>query len=171
MKTTTISKSGIIREYEKIYNYKILGFNDDVCECDICGKSELKGTYAMENVQTGEIFRAGSTCGAKMAGWSTKELVAKYKQVEKDNYEAAKLEARNSAEYIAYDNKIKEITAINDVIDSKIFKTTDHEERNRLEESKIHFPEIMEITLPYTNAKQNKIEEIKLKYNLKNFYV
>lgn len=70
--------------------YKVLGFNDEQCECDVCGKQELKGTYAIENLSTGEIFRAGSSCGAKMAGWTVKELSSKLKESEKQNLDNAK---------------------------------------------------------------------------------
>ena len=39
---------------------RVLGFNDEVTTCDVCGKAELKGTYAVDI--DGEIVRMGSTC-------------------------------------------------------------------------------------------------------------
>ena len=54
--------------------YQILTFNDSQCICDVCGKSELKGTYVIENLENGEIFRAGSTCGVKLMKTTSKEF-------------------------------------------------------------------------------------------------
>lgn len=39
---------------------KILGFTQEVTVCDRCGKTELKGTYAIE--VNGETLYLGSTC-------------------------------------------------------------------------------------------------------------
>lgn len=39
---------------------KILAFTEEINNCDCCGKSELKGTWAVE--LEGNIFYFGSTC-------------------------------------------------------------------------------------------------------------
>ena len=109
-----------ISEYTVSVTYKILGFNDDQCSCDVCGKQELKGTYMMENLITGEIFRAGSSCGSKMAKWTTKELVGRYKAGEKDKIEYARNEFRNSKEYIAYDNALELLNKESDDISTVV---------------------------------------------------
>lgn len=62
--------------------YKVLDFNEDICECDICGRAELKGTYALLDVETGDIIRAGSSCGATAMKITVKELKAEHKEVE-----------------------------------------------------------------------------------------
>jgi recombinational DNA repair protein (RecF pathway) len=40
---------------------KVLGFTDSQSECGRCGRTELKGTYAVE-VESGEIIYLGSSC-------------------------------------------------------------------------------------------------------------
>lgn len=52
--------------------YKVLGTTDDVTECGICGKIELKGTMVLD--LDGEIIYAGFTCGARLAGKPVREL-------------------------------------------------------------------------------------------------
>ena len=91
-------KNGINQQQEFTFKFKVLGFYDDVCECMICGKEELKGTFALENTETGEIIRAGSTCGAKMANWTKKELTSKLAIAEKENYAKARTEFLGSDE-------------------------------------------------------------------------
>lgn len=86
--------------------YKVLGFSADICECDVCGKAELRGTYGLEEIETGLIIRAGSSCGSKMTGWTTKVFASKFKEAEKAKKEAKELALRNSVEYIAYCNAI-----------------------------------------------------------------
>jgi hypothetical protein len=49
---------------------KILGFTENTTSCDCCGKSELKGTWAVE--VEGNIFYLGSTCVHKK-GFTTKD--------------------------------------------------------------------------------------------------
>jgi hypothetical protein len=46
--------------------YKILGFTESVNECGCCGKTELKGTYAVEINDT--ILHYGSTCVKRNLG-------------------------------------------------------------------------------------------------------
>ena len=124
--------------------YKILGFNDDHCNCDVCGKTELKGTYAIEDLSTGEIFRAGSSCGAKMAGWTKKELMKKYKDGEKEKINNAKMEFQNSKEYINMDTAIE-----------------------FMNKKRIGFcRERVEYLADFNKAKYSKMKEVLTKYNL-----
>ena len=60
---------------------KILGFTDAVNECDLCGKSELKGTYCLEDFN-GNVYHYGVTCGANAAGMTSKELSKEAKFVD-----------------------------------------------------------------------------------------
>ena len=155
----------ITREYAVEKRFKILGFNDDQCSCDVCGKQELKGTYAMEDLMTGEIFRAGSTCGAKMAGWSTKELVAKYKTAEKEKRDAAQKEFRASAEYAAYNNALDFLNKEEDAVVSKIMNTCDQEKRNELSATKRTFESRMNYIQNFSRTLEEKRKEILAKYN------
>jgi len=58
MRTTNDTEKEIIK--------KILGYTEDVTICDCCGKSDLKGTYAIEF--NGEIGYFGSVCAFKLHG-------------------------------------------------------------------------------------------------------
>ena len=156
-----------IAEYTTEKKYRILGFNDDQCECDVCGKQELKGTYAMEDLSTGEIFRAGSTCGAKMAGWTTKELVAKYKAGEKENIETAKKEFRQSAEYIAYSNGLDFLNKESDELQRKLYNCLDENERKVIRGTERTFESRMEYIQPLSKAQEEKRKEICTKYNVR----
>lgn len=157
-------------EYTTEKKYRILGFNDDQCSCDVCGKQELKGTYAMEDLSTGEIFRAGSSCGAKMAGWTTKELVAKYKAGEKEILENAKKEFRNSAEYIAYNNGLDFLNKESDEIQRKLYNCSDENMRKEIRTTERTFESRMEYIQPLSKSLDNKRIELVAKYNLRKGY-
>lgn len=154
-------------EYTTEKKYRILGFNDDQCSCDVCGKQELKGTYAMEDLSTGEIFRAGSSCGAKMAGWTTKELVAKYKLGEKENIETARKELRNSAEYIAYNSGLDFLNKESDDLSRKLYNCSDENLRKEIGATERTFESRMEYIQPLSKALDNKRVEVVAKYNLR----
>jgi hypothetical protein len=71
--------------------FKILGTTDDVTTCDLCGKPELKGTVVLAPLDAdgaidGDAAYYGSSCAAKAAGWTLKDIRAGVK--------AAKLEAQ-----------------------------------------------------------------------------
>lgn len=59
--------------------YKIIGFTDSVRDCDCCGKSELKGTYAIEI--DGEQFYYGSVCASKAINVGVKEIKAEVSKI------------------------------------------------------------------------------------------
>lgn len=161
-------KATAMAEYEIQKTYKIRGFNDDVCECEVCGKQELKGTYIMEDVASGELFRAGSSCGAKMAGWTTKELVAKYKVGEKEKLTAAKKELRESAEYIADEKALDFLNKEEDEINRQIFATDDQQKRTELSSTKRTMESRMSYLMPSHIALTAKRKEIAEKYGFKN---
>lgn len=58
--------------------FKVLGTTDEVTECQHCGRTDLKGTIRLGeldadgNVEGVTYF--GAVCGAKAAGWTTKDL-------------------------------------------------------------------------------------------------
>lgn len=156
----------LVNKYITEIKYRILGFNDEQCECDICGKQELKGTYAIENISTGEIFRAGSTCGAKMAGWTSKELVTRYKIGEKEKLDNAKNEFRNTVEYIAYQNGLLFLNNENDELQRRIRNCSDEILRKEISATERSFESRREYIRPLSTALTNKRIELVAKYNL-----
>ena len=161
MKTTTIS------EYSVENKYKVLGFNDDECTCDICGKSELKGTYAIEDLSNGEIFRAGSSCGAKMAGWTTKELVKKYNLREKEILDIAKKEFCDSKEYISYEKAIDFLNKESDDLQRKLWNCSDENLRKQIYSTERTFESRREFIKSFSENLDVKRKEIMEKYKVK----
>lgn len=49
--------------------FRLLGITDEICTCDLCGKTDLKCTMALENLDTGEQVHYGRDCGAMALGW------------------------------------------------------------------------------------------------------
>jgi hypothetical protein len=59
--------------------FKILGTSNDVTECEVCGKVELKGTVALialddDGNEDGEAFYAGTTCAARKVGVKSADI-------------------------------------------------------------------------------------------------
>lgn len=58
--------------------YRALGTTDEITECEHCGRVDLKGTVILGvldadgNVESRTYF--GAVCGAKAAGWTTKDV-------------------------------------------------------------------------------------------------
>ena len=71
----------------------ILGFTDEHNTCDCCGKSELKGTYAVI-INENEFFY-GSTCVKRNLGLNNTEFSAKQKKDKADNEGKARNEFRS----------------------------------------------------------------------------
>lgn len=46
-------------------NIKILGYTTDFNQCDCCGKSDLKGTISILDLNTDVVLHFGTTCAAK----------------------------------------------------------------------------------------------------------
>jgi hypothetical protein len=162
--STTVTK-----EYSIENKYKVLGFNDDECNCDVCGRQELKGTYAIEDLSTGEIFRAGSVCGAKMAGWTTKQLVANYNATEKENLNKAKLEYSESKEYKAMQAALDFLDKERSELHKKIFNCNTEAEILEIKATERTFKSRMEYLSPLGDACRKKENEIKAKYNIPKF--
>ncbi|MFD6361230.1 hypothetical protein ACFWFX_15430 [Streptomyces roseolus] len=81
--------------------YKILGTTDDVTTCELCGRDELKGTVALcpldvEGNEDGLPVYFGTSCAAKAAGWTVREVKAGVKKAESAKREAER-EARIKA--------------------------------------------------------------------------
>lgn len=164
--------NAITKEYSIENKFKILGFNDDECTCHVCGKQELKGTYVIENLSSGEIFRAGSVCGSKMAGWTSKELVAKYKTGEKEKLTAAKKELRESIEYINYDNALSFLDKESDNLNALIYSESNQEKRAELSNSRRTLESRLNYLRPFGELLESKRLSIIKKFGYKKgFYL
>lgn len=58
--------------------WKLVGINDDSTECDVCGRIELKATMHLV-AEDGSELRAGTSCGARKLGTTTKRMNDKVK--------------------------------------------------------------------------------------------
>lgn len=74
--------------------YRVLGFEEAINTCDCCGKTNLKGTFAVERAD-GEILHYGSVCVTRHTGKAPKVV----RQEAKDATESRRQVA--VAEYIA----------------------------------------------------------------------
>lgn len=58
--------------------FKVLGTTDEVTECEHCGRVDLKGTIRLGELDVdgniGGVTYFGAVCGARAAGWTTKEI-------------------------------------------------------------------------------------------------
>ena len=80
--------------------FRVLGTTDEVTECELCGRQELKGTVMLgildDDSNVEEVVHYGSSCGAKAAGWTTKFVRDEAKAADK---------ARRAAERAAADER------------------------------------------------------------------
>lgn len=82
-------------------NY-VIGFTEETTTCDCCGRSELKGTYVIENSVTGGSNFFGSVCAFKKFNLNAKDLKVALKAAEEENIANAKAEYHQTQEYKAY---------------------------------------------------------------------
>lgn len=82
--------------------FRVLGTTDDVTTCELCGRDELKGTIRLGvldadgNVE-GTVYY-GASCGAKAAGWTTKDVRKAATAADRAAAEAARAERAAKAE-------------------------------------------------------------------------
>jgi hypothetical protein len=74
--------------------FKVIGFEEGVNTCDCCGKSDLKGTFGIEMIETGEILYYGSVCVTRNTGYAKKDINAFAKADFKERVSAAQTEYR-----------------------------------------------------------------------------
>lgn len=92
--------------------FRVLGTTDDVTTCELCGREELRGTTVLEALDvegngTGELLHYGSSCAARAAGWSTREVVTAAKAADDARREAerrAAADAHRAAEHAYRDH-------------------------------------------------------------------
>lgn len=150
--------------------FKILGFNDEITICDVCGKSELKGTYALENNETGDIIRAGSSCGAKLASWGLKEFTKKAKLAEEEEKRLINKMINESEENKALDAYIEKMNKNSDDLEKLYYNAVRDKNQPEVEKIRKQIDELHKERMlglrPLSNAKRKKIDEIK---SLKQF--
>lgn len=93
--------------------FKLLAVNDEATTCDVCGKVELQSVFWLENLQTGEVFHAGRSCGARLLGKTVKEFTQfqKSEVVEQTNAAFEALRATEAAK--TFRSKIAELNQSN----------------------------------------------------------
>lgn len=101
--------------------FRVLGTTDDVTVCELCGRSELKGTIVLDELDedgntTGEVVYYGTSCGARAAGWTAKEVRKAAKQADD-----AKREAERAAAQARFDAERAEWLAARDAWISENF--------------------------------------------------
>lgn len=94
----------------KLFN--VLGSDDSVTTCDCCGKANLKATFAIEMIETGEILHYGSVCVTRNTGRKTGELNAMKAARDAEKIKAARAEYWARPERAAYDARMKEARAV-----------------------------------------------------------
>lgn len=92
--------------------FHVLGFNDGVHTCDCCGKSDLKGTFGIEMIETGEVLHYGSVCVTRNTGYAKKEINAMAQAYEAERVATAKAEYRATPEHAASEAKFREALEI-----------------------------------------------------------
>lgn len=85
----------------EIVKNKVLGYTEEITACDCCGKTNLKGTYAIETPE-GEIKYYGSTCAFKAYNLTTKQLKEGVKAAEAEAVKKARAEYQETEAYKAY---------------------------------------------------------------------
>jgi hypothetical protein len=90
--------------------FKIFGFTDEVTNCDCCGKTGLKGTFAVELLSSGEILHYGSVCVTRNTGIAHPKTAADEYRAERTR--AAQAILRQSPEYRAQEAKFAQRNAL-----------------------------------------------------------
>lgn len=81
--------------------FRVLGTTDEVTECEHCGRVDLKGTIRLGvldadgNVEDVTYF--GAVCGARAAGWTTKDIRKAASVADRAAVEAARVERQRLA--------------------------------------------------------------------------
>lgn len=96
--------------------YALKGINDDENTCAVCGKVELKRVMWLVELDAdgnefGEAFHVGTTCGAKLLGYSHSKVSTAIKRYPYKAMEARRLLAASHPAMIEYERSIREAQA------------------------------------------------------------
>ncbi|GGX40880.1 hypothetical protein [Streptomyces noursei] len=72
--------------------YKVRGTTNDVTTCEQCGRDELRGTVVLQPLDAegnpdGDACYFGTSCAAKAAGWTQREVTARIKTAKNEERE------------------------------------------------------------------------------------
>lgn len=87
--------------------FRVLGTTNDVTTCEHCGRNELKGTIILAALDADGneegVTYFGATCGARAAGWTTKDIRTKATAANRERQEAERIarQAAHDADYAA----------------------------------------------------------------------
>ncbi len=87
--------------------FRVLGSDDSVNTCDCCGKKNLKATFAIEMIETGEQFFYGSVCVTRNTGRKTGELNKMRDAYELEKRQAAQKEYRATSQCTALNLRMR----------------------------------------------------------------
>ncbi|MFF0481071.1 hypothetical protein [Streptomyces sp. NPDC004435] len=75
--------------------YRVGGTTDEITQCELCGRPELKGTVQMLELDGDgnavEDHYFGTSCAAKAAGWTQKDVKAAVKAADAAKREAERI--------------------------------------------------------------------------------
>lgn len=87
--------------------YRVAGTTDEMTTCELCGRDELKGTVVLEPLDVdgngeGVYCYFGSSCAAKAAGWTQREVTLRVKAAKdaKRTAEKERCDAEHAAQRI-----------------------------------------------------------------------
>ena len=84
---------------------KIVGINDEMDSCEVCGKTGLKRVVWIDDGE-GNVVHVGTSCAARMLGNDAKSQKNAEKKWIDDNNAAAAAEVANSEEKRAFDKAV-----------------------------------------------------------------
>ncbi|WP_030248314.1 hypothetical protein [Streptomyces sp. NRRL S-455] len=105
--------------------YRVIGTTDESTECDLCGKVELKATVMLvpldaDGNDDGDVCYFGTSCAAKAAGWTVREVRAGIRRAAAEELAAERSRriAEREAETKAYNAWVAETygTCVKDAI-------------------------------------------------------
>lgn len=121
--------------------FKVMGYNDDFTQCECCGKSDLKGTVHILDLENGIVLHFGTTCAAKADKYDSLEAAEKARvKIRSLNYVIKQL--NESASSVAF-KLCKELRG-----------TAQHAIQYDIEFNKYYNDNIERVTFQWVNADQ-----------------
>ncbi len=97
--------------------YALKGINDDSTQCAICGKVELNRVMWIielsdDGSEVGDAFPCGTTCGAKMLGYTQSVMKTKSNKFESYVYQQRSFMRDQKANELGYRTTINELNKL-----------------------------------------------------------
>lgn len=86
---------------------RVLGFDESVNTCECCGKSPIKGTFAVE-LASGQVMYYGSTCVTRHTGKPAKVILQDARAALAVRCQSARQEVRDHPTYAAYEARMRQ---------------------------------------------------------------